>query len=89
MNYELHLPASIDRVILCGGGAANPELVKAIAANLRGEVVSCESAGWPAQAIEPAAFALLAWLRLQRRPGNIPATTGAAREVLLGQITEA
>lgn len=89
LNYQLHLVGKPDRVVLCGGGAANPELVKAIARNLAGEVVSCESLGWPAQAVEPAAFALLAWLRIHRKPGNIPSSTGASRAVLPGQIAEA
>lgn len=88
LNYLLHLPSTPDRVILCGGGASNPSLVRAIRANLPTEVISCESLGWPAQAIEPAAFALLAWLRVKGKPGNIPETTGAARAVLLGQVTE-
>ena len=87
LNYLLHLPAKPDRVILCGGGASNPSLVAAIRASVPTEVISCEEIGWPAQAIEPAAFALLAWLRLKGKPGNIPETTGAARAVLLGQIT--
>jgi anhydro-N-acetylmuramic acid kinase len=88
LNYELHLREPIDRVIVCGGGAANPEFLKAISKNLKIEAVSCESLNWPVQAIEPAAFALLAWLRVHRKVANIPASTGAARKVLLGQITE-
>jgi anhydro-N-acetylmuramic acid kinase len=87
LNYLLHLPSTPDRVILCGGGAANSALVAAIRANLPTEVVGCDSLGWPAQAIEPAAFALLAWLRVEGKPGNIPETTGASRAILLGQIT--
>jgi len=87
LNYLLHLPSTPDRVILCGGGAANSALVAAIRVNLPTEVVACDSLGWPAQAIEPAAFALLAWLRVEGKPGNIPETTGASRAVLLGQIT--
>jgi anhydro-N-acetylmuramic acid kinase len=87
LNYLLHLPSTPDRVILCGGGASNPVLVEGIRANLPTEVITCESQGWPAQAIEPAAFALLAWLRIEGRPGNVPETTGASRALLLGQIT--
>jgi len=88
LNCQLHLPPQVRRIILCGGGAANPELRKAIEENVAAEAVSCESLGWPAQAIEPAAFALLAWLRVNRKPGNLPSTTGATRGVLLGQIAE-
>jgi len=87
LNYILHLPAAPDRVVLCGGGASNPSLVAAIRANVPTEVISCQQLGWPTQAVEPAAFALLAWLRLHRKPGNIPATTGASQRVLLGQIS--
>ncbi|MCI0365568.1 MAG: anhydro-N-acetylmuramic acid kinase, partial [Phycisphaerales bacterium] len=87
MNYTLHLPSQPDRVIVCGGGALNPVLVNALRRAIGAEVITCEALGWPAQAIEPAAFALLAWLRLRGRPGNIPATTGARRSAVLGQIT--
>jgi anhydro-N-acetylmuramic acid kinase len=88
LNYKLHLPSMPDRVILAGGGAANTSLVRALKRNLPGkEVISAEDRGWPLQAIEPAAFALLAYLRIKNKPGNIPETTGASRPVLLGQIT--
>jgi anhydro-N-acetylmuramic acid kinase len=51
------------------------------------EVVTSEALGWPVQAIEPAAFALLAWLRMSGQPGNLPRTTGARRAALLGQVS--
>lgn len=92
-NYERHLPSIPSKVILAGGGAANPTLCRMIVEALheldRGMTIrTSEEFGWPVQSIEPAAFALLAWLRLQNRPGNLPRTTGAGRPVLLGQITE-
>lgn len=86
LNYRLHLPHSPDCVILAGGGAHNGTLVKRIRACLTIETVTCDSLGWPAQAIEPAAFALLAACRIRKVPGNIPETTGARRPALLGQI---
>jgi anhydro-N-acetylmuramic acid kinase len=88
LNYSLHLPDTPELVFLCGGGASNPALVDAIRRNMMCQVISCESLGWPAQAIEPAAFALLAWLRMNGLPGNIPSTTGAKTSVTLGQITQ-
>jgi anhydro-N-acetylmuramic acid kinase len=88
MNYKLHLPSTPHRVVLAGGGAANPSLVSALKRNLpHSDIISAEEQGWPLQAIEPAAFALLAYLRLHSQPGNLPSTTGATRPVLLGQIT--
>lgn len=92
LSYNKFLPSMPDRVILCGGGASNPFLLSRIAAaltQLRGDLQLCPCAelGWPSQAVEPAAFAFLAWLRHKRLTGNIPQTTGAAQAVPLGQIT--
>jgi anhydro-N-acetylmuramic acid kinase len=95
MNYRLHLPGLPDRLILAGGGAANPVLVRAISNELgqlssgrRCEIRTAEEMGWPSQAIEPAAFALLAWRRAHGKAGNLPDTTGASRPVLCGQVAE-
>jgi anhydro-N-acetylmuramic acid kinase len=88
LNYRLHLPALPSRLILTGGGASNPALVRMIAQQFAGEeveVLTSEALGWPVQAIEPAAFALLAHLRTAGLPGNLPQTTGARRSAILGQ----
>jgi anhydro-N-acetylmuramic acid kinase len=74
-------------VILCGGGAKNSFLRARIQAALGNtEVSGSGELGWPPEAIEGAAFALLAWLRWHEKPGNIPSTTGARRACLLGQV---
>lgn len=91
LNYRRHLPAAPEVVILTGGGAANPALVAAIQRAIRAfapraEIVTCRELGWPLQSLEPAAFALLAWLRWRGQPGNLPETTGADRPARLGQI---
>ncbi|HUR47433.1 MAG TPA: anhydro-N-acetylmuramic acid kinase, partial [Candidatus Saccharimonadales bacterium] len=93
LNYELHLKSSPDEIILTGGGAKNPTMVsrlrKALGKESAGITIKVsEDVGWPASAIEPAAFAWLAFLRMKKRPGNLPRTTGAKREVLLGQLIE-
>lgn len=92
LNYKLHLPSAPDSVVLCGGGAHNPALVARMRAAMRAlrgsvEVATSQGSGWPVQSIEPAAFALLAYYRWREWPANIPATTGAARPTLLGQVT--
>jgi len=92
LNYLWHLPHPIDRVVLAGGGASNPDLVQRISRalcslNANMEILTSAHLAWPHQTIEPAAFALLAWERWHGRPGNLPATTGAARPVLCGSIT--
>jgi anhydro-N-acetylmuramic acid kinase len=92
LGYRRHLGGWPQQVVLAGGGAANPTLVRRIIACLSQtepppEVVTSDALGWPQQAIEPAAFALLAFCRMHALPGNVPETTGAKRPVLLGQIT--
>ena len=82
------------RVVLCGGGASNPTLREHLDAALEElspdiRLVPCEDFGWPRQAIEAAAFALLAHYRLRGWPANLPETTGAIRQCLLGQLAEA
>ncbi len=82
------LPPGATDLLLCGGGAENPVLVKALAEacpNLR--CLMTDEAGFPARAVEAAAFALLAYLTATGRPGNIPAATGARAPVILGSIT--
>lgn len=93
LNYKSHLPGNPDRVILTGGGASNPDLARRIG-NALSEVgipttpMSSEALKWPVQSIEPAAFALLAYLRYSHIAGNIPGTTGANAAVLCGQLAE-
>ena len=93
-SYQLHLRSIPQKVILCGGCAANSWLVARIRERLRdlsleSGIITSDQLGWPDQSIEPAAFALLAWLRWKNKPGNIPSTTGASHSCILGEITAA
>ena len=75
-------------VIASGGGAKNPVLLDAIRATLAGLTVrTSEELGVPSEAKEAMAFAFLAAETLAGRPGNVPAATGARKEVVLGSIT--
>jgi anhydro-N-acetylmuramic acid kinase len=78
--------------IVSGGGARNGTLMAMLARLLEPlgcELATSEEYGMPAAAKEAAAFALLAWQTWHRLPGNVPAATGAARPVILGQVTYA
>jgi anhydro-N-acetylmuramic acid kinase len=88
----MHLRSVPDSVVLCGGGAKNEVLAARIHEALKElnpsvRVVPSTQLGWPVEAIEAAAFALLAFHRWHHLPANIPETTGARRAVCLGQIT--
>jgi anhydro-N-acetylmuramic acid kinase len=95
-GYERFVLSGMGRApvdfIVSGGGARNRTLLSMLKARL--EPMGCtmaasEDFGLPAESKEAAAFALLAWMTWNRRPGNMPAATGARRAVLLGQITYA
>jgi len=78
----------VDTVILAGGGARNPELLRRLSAALApARVALSDEFGIPADAREALAFAALGYETLAGRPGNVPAATGAAREAVLGSIT--
>lgn len=86
---EGHAP-EVHEVLICGGGTRNGALVRALATRLGPRRVQSTAAwGWPPEAIEAAAFAHLAWLHLEGRPGNLPTVTGACRAAVLGQRTQA
>lgn len=81
-----HAPAA-QEVFVCGGGAHNPLLMQQLAHHLPGRhVAATDEAGLPADWVEAMAFAWLAHQCLSRRPGNLPAVTGARHPVLLGGI---
>jgi anhydro-N-acetylmuramic acid kinase len=76
--------------IVSGGGARNLTLMQMLREQLEPQgctVRASDDLGLPAEAKEAAAFALLAYETWHRRPGNIPSATGAARPVILGEIT--
>jgi anhydro-N-acetylmuramic acid kinase len=80
---------SVDYIV-SGGGAHNSTLMALLAGRLAAmgcELATTDEFGMPAAAKEGAAFALLAWQTWHRLPGNMPAATGAARPVILGQVT--
>ena len=78
-------PLQPQQVLVCGGGAHNRALIARLQALLSPAPVSItDHAGMPADWVEAAAFAWLAWARLNRVPGNAVAVTGASRAAVLG-----
>ena len=74
-------------IIVCGGGRLNSLLMARLTLlNPERTVQTSEELGIDGDAIEAAAFAYLAWLFLERRPGNVPSVTGAKGPRLLGSL---
>ena len=75
------------RLLVCGGGALNDELMRRLAADLPGmAVTTTEPCGLPPMQVEASAFAWLARAFVEGRPGNLSAVTGACGSRLLGAL---
>lgn len=75
------------RVIVCGGGVHNRQLMRHLNELLQPVIVeTTDQYGLHPDWVEAAAFAWLAKQTLENKPGNLTAVTGAAREVILGGI---
>ena len=75
------------RIILCGGGVHNRELVAQLARELQTvELENSSEFGIDPDQVEAIAFAWLARQTMSGLSGNLPAVTGARHEVILGGI---
>jgi anhydro-N-acetylmuramic acid kinase len=75
------------RLIVCGGGVHNKELLRQLTIGLTGiEIEDSSAHGVDPDYIEAAAFAWLAKQALENNPVSLPTVTGAARAVILGGI---
>jgi anhydro-N-acetylmuramic acid kinase len=78
----------IDELILGGGGAENPALIRMLGSQLPDtRITRHEEFGIPSQAKEALAFAILAYAAYRREPNNVPSATGAARPVVMGKLS--
>jgi anhydro-N-acetylmuramic acid kinase len=73
-------------VLVCGGGARNPGLMRDLADCLQRPVQATDDHGVPAQWVEALAFAWLAHAHLQGTPAGLPEVTGAQGRRLLGAL---
>jgi len=77
-----------DELIVSGGGAHNPLIMAQLAAFLPGIAIGTTADyGIDVDAKEAIAFAILASHTWRRKPSNLPAATGAKRQVVLGKIS--
>lgn len=76
-----------DRLVVCGGGALNTELMRRLSQALSGiPVVTSDADHLPPLQVEAAAFAWLAWRAMHRETGSLPSVTGARGARVLGAI---
>lgn len=85
-----HAPHS-HRVVVCGGGALNADLMRRLRALLQARVPAAsvlpsDAHGLPVMQVEAAAFAWLAQRHLHRLAGNVPEVTGARGPRVLGAL---
>jgi anhydro-N-acetylmuramic acid kinase len=75
------------RLLVGGGGAANPAMMEGLAEALPGvEVEPFDAAGVPYAAAEAMAFSLMGRNALMGLPNHLPRCTGAGRAAVLGEL---
>ncbi|MDI9246610.1 anhydro-N-acetylmuramic acid kinase [Marinobacter sp. CHS3-4] len=74
-------------IYVCGGGARNPMLMKALQRTCSPATITSTSAiGLDPQWVEPTAFAWLASRTMNHKTGNLPDVTGARGKRIIGAI---
>ena len=93
--FQHFVPEPVREVLLSGGGSKNPTLVQGISDALwengpiSHRVRRFSEVFFDDEAKEAVAFALLGYLFLEGRPGNLPRVTGAVGPRILGKLTPA
>ena len=88
--YRRFIAEPVREVLVSGGGGKNPALFSAIQRAAAPIVVRhFEEVFFDGEAKEAVAFALLGYLHMNNRPGNVPTATGARGLRVLGKRTPA
>ncbi len=88
LAFERFIPEPVSELVISGGGAKNPTLAAAITravAPIR--VQRFDDLFFDGEAKEAVAFALMGYLHLRGRAGNVPSATGARGPRVLGSLT--
>jgi anhydro-N-acetylmuramic acid kinase len=88
--YRRFVAEPMREVLVSGGGAKNPVLFAAIEKAAAPILVRhFDEIYFDGEAKEAVAFALLGYLYVTNRPGNVPTATGARGQRILGKLTPA
>lgn len=79
-------PFRLDRLLVAGGGAKNPSLMARLREALSCPVETTDLHGFPGQALEAAAFAVLGVACLEHEPWNLSPLTGNLSPTCLGVL---
>ncbi|PFG40950.1 anhydro-N-acetylmuramic acid kinase [Georgenia soli] len=78
---------AVDHVMISGGGAANPTMLRRLTARLPGvELITSAELGAPPDAKEAIAFALTGWCTAHGVAATVPSATGARGPRVLGAV---
>jgi anhydro-N-acetylmuramic acid kinase len=80
------LPNMPHALIVCGGGARNPILVRELVQRTDCRVTTAEACGWSSDAIEAQAFGYLAARTFHNLPLTFPTTTGVPEPMSGGRV---
>jgi len=87
LNVRKYIPTDAKRLIVCGGGAFNGNLMERLRSNLDGYSIRDSSEyGLNPKYVECAGFALLAVLAIDGVKSDLCSTTGSLRPTVLGKI---
>jgi len=78
-NAVRAISPNCEKLIVCGGGRRNVDLMARLAKTAACTVTDCDAVGVNGDALEAAAFAWLASQTLANLPGNAPSVTGATK----------
>lgn len=88
-SLALYVPEMPREIIICGGGARNPSLLRFLRRRIeKAELKTAEDIGLNAEAVEAQAFAYMAARRRHHLPSTFPGTTGVAEPVICGEVFE-
>lgn len=88
-SMALYLPEPPQEIIVCGGGARNPTLMRFLRQRIPGTTIKTGSeCGWKPEAMDAQAAAFWAVRRLYYMPLSFPSTTGVSEPVIGGEISE-
>ena len=81
------LPRPLDEILVAGGGALNPTLMRFLGERMDAPVKTFEDLGWHSKDREALAFAVVGYFASYGLPNTLPSATGARRAVVAGKLS--